>query len=133
MTETTSIFQGPGPERTYHEALKEGRFLIQRCKACTRHVFYPRVLCSHCGSPELAWITPSGRGTVYSRTTLSRRPEAGGDLNVSLIDLEEGVRMMSRVEGVAPADVRIGMDVQAHIVQADAAPLVVFRPMERQS
>lgn len=129
MTETVEIFQDSGPERIYHDALKGGRFLIQRCNACTKHVFYPRVLCSHCGSPELCWVEPSGRGTVYSRTTLSRKPEAGGDLNVSLVDLEEGVRMMSRVDGIAPTDVRIGMPVHARIVDVDAAPLVIFVPM----
>lgn len=132
MTEPATPFQGPGPEQVYHGALKEGRFLLQRCGACARHVFQPRVLCPHCGSTDLAWVAPSGRGVVHSTTTVRRSPEAGGDLNVALIDLEEGVRMMSRVEGIAPDDVRIGMAVRAHVAPLEPQPLVLFTPQEAQ-
>lgn len=118
----------PGPERAYFAALRQGRFEIQRCSACRRHVFYPRVLCPHCGSDRLEWAAPCGRGTVYATTTVRRKPEAGGDYNVALVDLEEGPRMMSRVEGVAPAEVRIGMPVEATVKVAGEGAIVVFVP-----
>jgi len=88
------------------------------------------MVCPHCGAGEakLAWQKPSGLGTVYSTTVVRRKPDAGGDYNVALIDLAEGVRLMSRVEGIAPADVRIGMTVRAKIVTQDDGPLVVFTP-----
>lgn len=108
----------------YQAALDDGRFLIQRCGACNRAVFHPRELCPHCGSSPLAWEAPSGLGTVYAVTTVRRKPEAGGDLNVSLIDLDEGVRLMSRVEGVAPA--HIGQRVKARVQIKDGRGLVVF-------
>lgn len=117
-----------GVEAQYRQALDEGRFLIQRCAACERAVFYPRMLCPHCGADKLGWITPDGRGAVYSTTVVRRKPDAGGDYNVALIDLHEGVRLMSRVEGIAPADVRIGMAVRARVVQQDGHGLVVFDP-----
>jgi uncharacterized OB-fold protein len=117
-----------GPERLYREALAAGRFQIQHCSACGRHVFYPRVLCSHCGATALEWVAPSGRGTVYSTTVIRRKPDAGGDINIALVDLEEGVRMMSRVDGVPPAEVRIGMAVTARISTDGPQPLVVFVP-----
>ena len=60
MIEASTIFDGPGPEQVYHEALKAGTFQIQHCSSCGKHVFYPRVVCSHCGSPELSWVAPSG-------------------------------------------------------------------------
>lgn len=113
-----------GPEKRYLDALAQGRFEIQRCDACAKHVFYPRVLCPHCGSTRLDWVAPSGRGTVYSTTVVRRRPADGGDYNVCLVDLDEGVRMMSRVVSVAPQDVRIGMAVKARI----AGGLVEFTP-----
>jgi hypothetical protein len=78
-------------------------------------VFYPRVLCPHCGSERLEWVAPSGRGTVYSTTIVRRKPADGGDYNVCLVDLAEGPRMLSRVAGVAPEEVRIGMAVKARI------------------
>jgi uncharacterized OB-fold protein len=111
----------------HQAALKEGRILIQRCGDCSRHVYYPRELCPHCGSGALDFVAPAGTGTVYSVTTVRRKPEAGGDLNVSLVDLDEGVRLMGRVEGLAPDAVRIGQRVQARVLQREGADaLVVF-------
>ena len=116
-----------GPEKHYHDQLAQGRFQIQRCQACAQAVFYPRMICPHCGSNRLDWITPSGLGTVYSTTVVRRKAEHGGDYNVALVDLEEGVRMMSRVEGIEPAAVAIGMAVQAYVADAGADKLVVFK------
>jgi uncharacterized OB-fold protein len=113
-----------GPEKRYLDALAAGRFEIQKCAACAKHVFYPRVLCPHCGSDRLEWVAPSGRGTVYSTTVVRKKPADGGDYNVCLVDLAEGVRMMSRVVTVPPADVRIGMRVKARIADG----LVEFTP-----
>ena len=113
-----------GPEKRYLDALAAGRFEIQKCAACSRHVFYPRVLCPHCGSDRFDWVAPSGRGTVYSTTVVRRKPADGGDYNVCLVDLAEGVRLMSRVAGVAPQEVKIGMAVRARIAQG----LVEFTP-----
>jgi uncharacterized OB-fold protein len=113
-----------GPEKHYLDALAAGRFEIQKCAACAKHVFYPRVVCPHCGAGELAWVAPSGRGTVYSTTVVRRKPADGGDYNVCLVDLAEGVRMMSRVVSIAPQDVKIGMRVTARIADG----LVEFTP-----
>ena len=107
-------------------ALNEGRFLIQRCGGCGQAVYFPRALCPHCGHGELAFEQPAGSGTVYAVTTVRRKPEAGGDYNVSLIELDEGVRLMSRVEGVPSSDVRIGQRVKARVVQQAGQGLVVF-------
>ena len=115
-----------GAEARYQEQLNQGRFVIQRCNDCSKHVFYPRVVCPHCGGASLAWVEPRGSGTVYSTTTVRRKPDAGGDYDVSLIDLDEGVRMMSRVEGVPPDGVRIGMRVHAKVIDSKGAGLVVF-------
>lgn len=117
-----------GVEAQYRQALDDGRFLIQHCAGCDRAVFYPRMICPHCGADKLAWATPDGRGTVYSTTVVRRKPDAGGDYNVALIDLQEGVRLMSRVDGVAPDAVRIGMGVRAQVIQQDGRGLVVFVP-----
>jgi len=119
-----------GVEAQYRQALDQGRFLIQHCGGCNRAVFYPRMVCPHCGADKLAFKPADGRGTVYSTTVVRRKPEAGGDYNVALIDLQEGVRLMSRVEGVAPTDVRIGMAVRARVIQQDGHGLVVFDPTQ---
>lgn len=113
----------------YQAELDAGRFCIQHCTQCGRHVFTPRELCPHCGASPLRWVRASGAGTVYSASTIARKAEAGGNYNVSLIDLDEGVRMMSRVEGVAPEAVRIGQRVQARVAQQGTRGLVLFEPL----
>ena len=59
-----------------------------------------------------------------------RKPEHGGDYNVCMVELEEGVRMMSRVEGIAPGDVVIDMAVTAFVGEAEGASVVLFKPVE---
>jgi len=113
-----------GAAAEYLAALSEGRFIIQRCNECSKHIFYPREFCPHCSSSSLLWEDAKGSGTVYSTTTVRRKPEAGGDYNVALIELVEGVRMMSTLRGMAPDEVKIGMAVKARIEEGSG--LVVF-------
>ncbi|MCW0211012.1 OB-fold domain-containing protein [Achromobacter veterisilvae] len=119
-----------GPEQVYLDGLAAGRFEIQRCAGCGQAVFYPRCVCPHCGGTALDWFAPSGKGVVYATTTVHRKPEQGGDYNVCLVDLQEGVRMMSQVRAVAPGRVRIGMRVAARIAAIGDAAQVVFEPAE---
>ncbi|HEY4066200.1 MAG TPA: OB-fold domain-containing protein [Burkholderiaceae bacterium] len=119
---TDSRFDGPGPDAQYQQALQQGRFMLQHCEACAATRFPPALVCRACGSPRLAWRAATGDGVVYSLTTVRDR---AGDYNVALIDLEGGARMMSRVEGVAPDEVRIGQAVKARIAPGEEA-FVVF-------
>ncbi len=121
-------FDGPGPEAQFYAHLAEGRFMIQRSASSGTYVFYPRVLAPGTGEADLEWVEASGEGTVYATTITRRRPEKGGDYNVALIDLKEGPRMMSRVVGVEPDQVKIGMKVRAKIEELNGAPAVVFEP-----
>jgi len=123
----------PGPEAEYFKALDRGEFLLQRCGACARHVFYPRILCPHCGASALVWKRASGLGVVYSATIVRRRPEEGGAHNIVLIELEEGVRVMSRIDGAGASKIEIGMPVKAKIVVEDGHGVVVFEPSEGNS
>lgn len=113
-----------GVEVRYQAALDAGRFEIQCCTACSRHVFYPRQICPHCGSPALRWVQPSGWGTVYSTTTVRLDPKDVHD--VSLIDLDEGVRLMSRVDDLPPGSARIGQRVKARVAMASGGGVLVF-------
>ena len=121
----------PGPLQVFEDHVSQGEFRIQQCKDCGGHVFYPRYLCNHCGSSDLKWVEVSGRGIVYSTSVVRRKPERGGDYNISLIDREEGPRMMSRVMDVDPDQVTIGMAVSAHVGLIDDKPAVVFYNKEQ--
>lgn len=113
----------------YHQHLAQGAFRIQRCEECREAVFYPRATCPHCGSQSLAWFAPSGRGTVYSTTTVRSRSSTH---NVCLVDLEEGPRLMSAVVGIDSTAVRIGMRVKARVMPAtaDTSALLLFESLD---
>jgi uncharacterized OB-fold protein len=113
------------PENDYLAHLAEGRFMIQRARASGRYVFYPRVAEPGTGDTDLEWVEASGAGVVYSVTVISQRPPAA-DYNIVLVDLAEGPRIMSRIEGMAPQDIKIGMNVRAKIIHENDLPLVVF-------
>lgn len=117
------------PDLEFRTFLSQGRFMIQRSRGTGEHVFYPRVMAPGTGARDLEWIEASGRGVVYSTTVVRKRPPEPS-YNVALIDLAEGPRMMSRVEGVDPASVSIGADVQARIIDQDGEPVVVFDLVE---
>lgn len=125
----TGIGKGSGPDVVFAAKLAEGVFEIQKCGGCGAHVFHPRVICSACGSADLGWVAPTGRGTVYARTVVRRKPERGGDYNVVLVDLDEGVRMMSCIDGIKHDQIVAGLKVTASIGEgAEGEPVVVFRP-----
>ncbi|KAA8607485.1 DNA-binding protein [Salipiger aestuarii] len=125
----TGMQKDQGPDAVFAAKLAEGVFEIQKCNGCGAHVFHPRVICPACGSADLGWVAPTGQGTVYARTIVRRKPERGGDYNVVLVDLQEGVRMMSRVDGIAHDEIAAGLKVSATIGEGpDGEPAVVFRP-----
>lgn len=115
------------PDREYRKFLADGRFMIQRCKDSGRYVFYPRVAEPVTGSTNLEWVEPSGKAEVYAVTVIRQRAPTP-HYSVVLVDLEEGPRMMSRVDGIPAEDVRIGMKVQARVITEDGEPIVVFHP-----
>lgn len=117
------------PLQRYLKHLENGELAYQYSLVADRPVFYPRVACPYTGSEELEWRVSSGRGVVYSTTTVHQQ---GGDpYNVSLIDCREGFRMMSRVDGIPSADVRIGMEVELRIIppSGEEPAMPVFVPV----
>jgi uncharacterized OB-fold protein len=117
-----------GPDATFRARLRAGRIEMQACDGCKRVCFPPRTHCASCGAQALSWRAIAGTGTVYATTVVRQRPERGSDYNVALIDITEGARMMSRVEGIPPTEVRIGMAVRAQVETADGEALIVFVP-----
>lgn len=114
-----------GIDARFQRFLDDGHFMIQRSRTSGRAFYYPRVAEPLTGDTDLEWFAPSGRGVVYSTTVVRTKPPAE-PYNVALVDLEEGPRVTTRVVGVAPEDVRIGMKVRAKIEQVDGKGLLVF-------
>jgi uncharacterized OB-fold protein len=118
------------PLRIYLDHLARGALAYQFSREAGRAVFYPRVLCPFTGSNQLEWRLSKGLGTVYATTVV--HPAEGKPFNVALVDCDEGFRLMSRVEDIAPEQVRIGQRVRFRVHQSggDEAPYPVFAPAE---
>ncbi len=120
---------GYGPAAQWREALQDGRFLLQRSSSSGKCIFPPRVAEPGTGANDLEWVEASGRGTVYAVTTIRLRPPAN-PYNVVLVDLDEGPRMMSRVETAGDDPVEIGLRVTARIAADGDEPMVLFAPAD---
>ena len=92
-------------------------------------VWPPRIAAPGTGE-ALTWRVSAGHGTVYAATALHARE--GDPRSIVLVDLDEGVRLMSRVGGIAAADVRPGLRVTARFTEpdADGARSPVFVPAD---
>ena len=108
------MFQQDSDSRPYWEGLAQGELRIQRCNVCSKAVFYPRSICPHCHADQLAWIVASGKGTIYSYTVAHQGfgPFAADvPFIVAIVELEEGVRMMSRIVDAPRERVAVGVAV----------------------
>jgi uncharacterized OB-fold protein len=118
------------PQETYLAYLARGELAFQRTPD-GQAVFFPRLVAPRSGATDLQWHVSAGLGTVYSATTI--HPKGEPAYNVSLIDMDEGFRLMSRVEGIGPLAVRIGMRVRVRIApDKDGTPLPVFDALAQE-
>jgi hypothetical protein len=126
--EKTMPNDATSPYATYVSHLEKGELAYQFSPAANRAVFFPRLVCPYTGSDRLEWRVSKGRGTVYATTVV--HPAEGAPFNVALIDCDEGFRLMSRVEDVAPNEVKIGMRVKfrVHRPGGEDDPVPVFGP-----
>lgn len=96
--------------------LKDGRLMGSACSRCGYATFPPRADCPQCLSGEFTFREWSGRGTVYTFTTIAAAPtgfEDVGAYTVAVVDLEEGGRLLAWVgETIPTQEIRIGMPVQ---------------------
>jgi uncharacterized OB-fold protein len=119
----------PGAE--YAAFLTEGRFMLQRVISTGETVFFPRVAQPGTGRCDLEWVEAAGTGALYSFTVIRNKPPAA-DYVIALVDLAEGVRMMTRIVDCDPATLSIGMPLRARMGEIDGSAVVVFAPEETQ-
>ncbi|WP_406060275.1 OB-fold domain-containing protein [Streptomyces sp. NBC_01077] len=114
----------------FWEGVAAHRLLIQRCGACAALRFPWLPGCADCGSREWDTVEASGAGTVFSYVVMHHPPFPAFDppYAVGLVELVEGVRMISNVVGVPYDKVRIGMPVRLEFLRVDEElELPVFR------
>jgi uncharacterized protein len=101
-----------------HWRLKAQRYQLigEVCPNCNEKIFPPRDVCPHCaGEATQPPFQFSGRGEVYSHTTVHNPPEGYEECapyTVALIKLAEGPLITAQLTDVANQDVKIGMPVE---------------------
>lgn len=118
----------------YWAAARDGHLVLQHCPRCDRLQHFPRPWCTACLNPEMEFVPASGLGTVYSCTVVRRNPNpvfaARVPYVLALIDLDEGVRVMSNVVDCDPAEVRVGQRVRVCFEAIDETHRVpLFTPI----
>ena len=115
----------------FWDAAREGRLVAQRCTGCRVLRHPPRPQCPHCGSLDIDVVELSGAGMLYSYAVLHhpQNPAFEYPVLAALVDLDEGIRIVSNLTDVEPGAVRIGMRVTVHFLEvADDRKVPVFRP-----
>ena len=117
----------------FWDATRERRLVIQRCEPCDSFFWYPRAFCPRCLRDTPAWSEVAGTGTVYAVSVHHRAPSPElrdrTPYAVTLVDLDEGVRLMSNVVGCPPEAVHVGQRVRATWEPLeDGRHLLLFEP-----
>jgi uncharacterized OB-fold protein len=137
MDEVGMIPQRPLPSvdehaRPFWEAARARTLLLAKCDDCGAFSYPPELSCASCGSSQRSWVEASGRASLWS-WTVCHPPmlpwfARDGTWLVSVVELEEGPRMVTTLREVAEEDVQIGLELVADFEDIDDdITLVVFR------
>jgi uncharacterized OB-fold protein len=122
--------------KPFWEATRERRLLLQYCPRAKAYQFYPRPVSVFSARRDLEWREVSGHGHVYTYTVARVGP--GNFKNrvpyvVALIELDEGVRIVSNLVNIDPTDVQIGLPVVPFWEpMSDGTHLLLFEPAHAQ-
>lgn len=100
----------------FWDSCKQEKLFIQRCKDCGKNIFYPKLYCPFCLSREVGWFQATGKGRIYTYMVVYAYQPTEFDEDVpyviAVIDLEEGVRMMSNIVDSDVKDIRCDAPVE---------------------
>jgi uncharacterized OB-fold protein len=125
LTETSPETAG------YWAGVERGELVIKRCTQCGDHLYPRRIFCPRCGNDGLEWVPASGKGVVYSYSTIYRAPDRSLPVPYTngIVALEEGVYLFGRLTGKPDEEFAIGDSVEVEF--ASVVPgqprLPVFR------
>jgi uncharacterized OB-fold protein len=115
----------------FWDGVTRGELLGQRCADCKHLAHPPRPMCPKCHSTRREQIRLSGHGTVYS-WVVPRHPAPVGFIEppvVALIELDEGIRLVSNLVDIDFSAIRRGLAVEVRFVPTRGGKAVpVFAP-----
>lgn len=107
---------GAAATRPVHEGLFTDTHLIGgRCGACSRHHFPAAAICPYCGASDVTRVELSDTGTLWGWTAVTAPPpgyQGEVPFGFGVVDLPEGIRVISRVEDADPGRLSLGMLVR---------------------
>jgi len=119
----------------FYEYCKKHELRFQRCTDCGMWRHVPRDMCAKCGSFNWEWAKSAGKGTVFSWTTAMQPmlPQFADLVPYSpvVIEMDEGVRLVSWLTDVPPDDLRLGLSVE--VVFDDVTPEVTLPKFKKSS
>lgn len=122
--------------QAFAQHLKDGRLMGSRCKLCGFHTFPPRADCPECLSDDFELVEISGKGKVFTYSTIAAAPTGFEDIapyTVVVVELDDGGRLLGWLGETIPLpELQIGMDVQTVPRIDETTPeLKVFYTIER--
>jgi hypothetical protein len=132
MTTPDKVLPDITPEMApFFAAARRRELVVQRCRGCGAYRFPARDICSRCLAREASWERVSGRGTIFSFAIMHQayHPAFEVPYAVVVVELEEGVRMLSNVVDCPLSELTIGMPVEVVFEELTAeVTLPKFRP-----
>jgi uncharacterized OB-fold protein len=118
--------------RPFWDALKERKFLLRHCNLCGHDHYYPRPFCPACWSDDMSWKDASGRGRLYTYSIVHVNDLPPFNERVpyvaAIVELDEGPRVMTNIEGVPFDELRPEMAVTVEYKAiSDDVTIPVFR------
>jgi uncharacterized OB-fold protein len=121
--------------RLFFEGCSQGELRVRYCPKCETRFRFAHLWCPNCWSQDIEYRVASGRGKVTNFSVVHQAPyPAFADAVpyvLALIELEEGVRMMSNIVACPPEAVSIGLPVRVVFEQRGAVSLPMFVPDPR--
>ncbi|UCG82562.1 MAG: OB-fold domain-containing protein [Dehalococcoidia bacterium] len=118
----------------FWDAVKQHKLVFQKCKDCGLFVHRPRPMCPRCLSTAKEWVPSEGKGKVYCWVNFVYANAAYPGIKVPypvvVVELTEGVRMISNVHGVPQEEIYIGMPVE--VVYDDVADDLTLPKFKKQ-
>jgi uncharacterized OB-fold protein len=109
----------------FWEKANQDELWIQRCRSCGKPYFYPRFFCPNCFSKDVEWFQASGKGKLHTYMINHRPPpsfEAEAPYAIAVVELDEGVRMMTNIHGIENTPENLVLDMPLEVVFEEVAP-----------
>ncbi len=134
----------PFNDFSYERFLTEEKLMGSRCQSCGSLFVPPRTICIKCYGSDMEWIEMKGRGKLAAFTCIAVGPpfmrKEGYDRKhpyvSGVIELEEGVKVVARIEGVdgnKPENIKIGTPLQVQFLHRgegeNLTAFLAFRPL----